>query len=205
MKIESIKNVNITALFSTPLNHLLISQEDLLKLFKTENQENDKHTFVEAPGLKVMTFPNLKKEIVFESVRILVNDKSETLPENSNVVDDFQKIIDDNMVEQDKIAAYGFNYDVVMSPENDSFKIDDLVGVKIANLADIDIKSAGVNILFDKDNVTYVLEIKPIGNEHKFIVHFNAHFSTNKLPDNIKLKEELGVQFEEMKKIIEKI
>ena len=205
MRIESIKNVNITALFSAPLNHLLIPQEGLLRLFKTENQENDKHTFVEAPGLKVMTFPNLKKEIVFEGVRVLVNDKSETLPENSNVVDDFQKIIDGNMVEQDKIAAYGFNYDVVVLPESDSFEIGDLVGTKIANLTNINIKSAGVNILFDKDNITYVLEIKPIGNEHKFIVHFNAHFSTNKLPDNIKLKEGLGVQFEEMKKIIEKI
>ncbi len=172
MRIESIKNVNITALFSAPLNHLLVSQEGLLKLFKTENQENDKHTFVEAPGLKVMTFPNLKKEIVFEGVRILVNDKSETLPESSNVVDDFQKIMDGNMVEQDKITAYGFNYDVIVSPENSSFKIGDLVGTKIANLTDIDIKSAGVNILFDKDNTTYVLEIKPIGNEHKFIFHF---------------------------------
>ena len=205
MRIESIKNVNITVLFSEPLNHLLISQGDLLELFKVENQESDKHTFVEAPGLKVMAFPNLKKEIVFESVRILVNDKSETLPESSSVVDDFQKIIDGNMVEQDKIIAYGFNYDVVVSSENDSFEVGDFVGTKIANLTDINIKSAGVNILFDKDNVTYVLEIKPIGNEHKFIVHFNAHFSTNKLPDSIKLKEGLGIQFEEMKKIIEKI
>ena len=205
MRIESIKNVNITALFSAPLNHLLISQEGVLRLFKTENQENDKHTFVEAPGLKVLAFPNLKKEIVFEGVRVLVNDKSETLPENSNVADDFQKIINGNMVEQDKIVAYGFNYDVVVLPENDSFEIGDLVGTKITNLTDIDIKSAGVNILFDKGNITYVLEVKPIGNEHKFIVHFNAHFSTNKLPDNIKLKEELSTQFEEMKKIIEKI
>ena len=157
MRIESTKNVNITALFSVPLNHLLISQGDLLELFKTENQENDKHTFVEAPGLKVITFPNLKKEIVFESVRILVNDKSETSPESSNVVDDFQKIMDSNMVEQDKITAYGFNYDVVISPENDSFKIGDLVGTKIANLTDVDIKSAGVNILFDKDNILFSL------------------------------------------------
>ena len=205
MRIESIKNVNITVLFSAPLNHLLISQGDLLELFKAENQESDKHTFVEAPGLKVMAFPNLKKEIVFESVRILVNDKSETLPKSSNVIDDFQKIMDGNMVEQDKIIAYGFNYDVVVSPENDSFEVGDFVGTKIANLTDINIKSAGINILFDKDNITYVLEIKPIGNEHKFIVHFNAHFSTNKLPDNIKLKEGLATQFEEIKKIIEKI
>lgn len=205
MRIESIKNVNITALFSVPLNHLLISQGDLLKLFKTENQENNKHTFVEAPGLKVMAFPNLKKEIVFEGSRILINDKSETLIEASEVVNDFQKIMDGNMVEQDKIIAYGFNYDIVVSPENDNFEVGDFVGTKIADLADINIKSAGVNILFDKDNITYVLEIKPIGNEHKFIVHFNAHFGVSKLPNNIKLKEELGSQFEEMKKIIEKI
>lgn len=78
MKIETIKNVNIAVLFSEPLNHLLISQKGLLDLFKTRDQQKNQHTFVEAPCLKVLIFPNLKKEVVFEWVRVLVNDKSET-------------------------------------------------------------------------------------------------------------------------------
>lgn len=202
MKIESIKNVNITALFSTPLNHLLISQKDLLDLFKTGDQENDKYTFVEAPGLKVLTFPNLKKEIVFEGVRILVNDKNGTLPENSGAVDDFQKIIDSSMIEQDKIAAYGFNYDVVVLPDSD-FNINNLVSDKVASIENI--KSAGINLSFEKNNIVYTLDLKPIRIEQKFVAHFNAHFNTNKLPIPQELKKEIKTQFEELKNVLQKI
>lgn len=203
MKIEAIKNVNITALFASPINHLLISQKDLLDLFKTGDEAKDKRTFVEAPGLKVVIFPNRKKEFVFEGTRILVNDKSEVLPKESDVIDDFQKIINSNMVEQDKIAAYGFNYDAVIIPGSSSFKINDLVGTKIAAIKNI--KSAGVNLLFEKDDITYVLEIKPIGKEQKFIAHFNAHFSANKLPEAQELKEKINKEFLEFKNTIENI
>ncbi len=201
MKIEAIKNINITALFASPINHLLVSQKGLLDLFKAD--DNEVKTFVEAPGLKVLILPNRKKEFVFESMRILTNDKSEILPENSEVIDDFEKIINSDMAEKDKIAAYGFNYDAIIIPENGSFKISDLISSKIANIQDI--KSAGVNILFEKDSTIYVLEIKPIGNEQKFVAHFNAHFSTNKLPDSKELKRKINKEFLEFKNMIEKI
>lgn len=204
MKIDSIKNINITTLFSEPLNPILITQNGLLDLFKTGNQQQeDLHTFVEAPGLKVLIFPNLKKEIIFEGVRVLVNDKSEVIVEKSQIVDDFQKVMSSNMIDRNKIAAYGFNYDIIIRPESDAFKITDFVGGKIAQLADI--KSAGFNILFDKDNITYVLEIKPLGKEKKFIAHLNTHFNMNKLPDSQELKKQIQNQFEELKKIIQKI
>lgn len=203
MKIESIKNINITLLFSEPLNHLLVSQKGLLDLFKTGDQQKDLHTFVEAPGLKVLIFPNLKKEFVFEGVRVLINDKSETVIEKSEIVNDFRKILDSNMFNMDKLAAYGFNYDAVVIPENDNFKISDLVGAKIAGIENI--KNAGVNVLFEKGSITYALEIKPIGREKKFVAHFNAHFSVNKLPRDQELKKAMENQFIEFKNIIQKI
>lgn len=202
MRIESIKNVNITLLFSAPLNHLLISQGDLLNLFKTGDQENDKHTFIEAPGLKVLSFPNKQKEIVFEATRILINDKTGRQIKEVKVFDDLRNILKIDLVEQDKLVAYGFNYDVIVSADS-SFKINNLIGNKIANIKNI--KSAGINLSFEKDNVIYILDIKPIGGEQKFIAHFNAHFNTNKLPSGVKLKNEFNSQFEEMKKIIKKI
>lgn len=63
MKIETIKSVNITMLFASPINHLLISREGLLNLFKTDDKEKDKMAFIEAPGLKVLIFPNQKKRV----------------------------------------------------------------------------------------------------------------------------------------------
>lgn len=203
MKIETIKNVNITVLFASPTDHLLVSQKGLLDLFKTGDEVKDIITFVEAPGLKALIFPSRKKEYVFEGTRILVNDKSEVLLKDSDVVDDFSKIIKSDMVEQSKVVAYGFNYDAVVIPENSSFKNSDLVGSKVAAIKEI--KSVGVNILFEKDGTTYVLEIKPIGSEQKFVAHFNAHFNTNKLPDVKELKEKINKEFLEFKDIIEKI
>lgn len=203
MKIEAIKNVNITALFASPINHLLVSQRGLLDLFKTGNEDKDKMAFIEAPGLKVLIFPNRKKEFVFEGIRILVNDKSETLPENSEVIDDFEKIIKSDMVEKDKVAAYGFNYDAVVMPEDSNFKNSDLVGSKIADIQGI--KSVGVSMIFEKNNTAYTFEIKPIGSEQKFIAHFNAHFSANKLPDAKELKEKMNRELLEFKDIVKKI
>jgi len=202
MRIESIKNVNITALFSAPINHLLISQKDLLDLFKTGDQEKDKYTFVEAPGLKVLAFPGKQKEIVFEATRVLVNDKTGRQIEETEIVDDLRNILKIGLIEQNKLTAYGFNYDVVVLP-NDDFSISDLVGSKIISVENI--KSAGVNFSFEKDNVTYVLDIRPIGSERKFIAHFNAHFNANKLPDSQELKDKIKIQFEELKNILQKI
>ena len=203
MKIQTIKSLNITALFASPINHLLISQNGILDLFRTEEVEKDKNLFVEAPGLKVLILPNRKKEFVFEGIRILINDKNEVPPEDSDVANDFEKIIKSDMVEQDKIVAYGFNYDAIVIPENDGFKISNLVGDKIAEIQGI--KSAGVSIVFEENNITYVLEIKPIGSEKKFIAHFNAHFNTNKFPTASELKEEMKKEFLKFESVITKI
>jgi hypothetical protein len=202
MKIESIKNVNITALFSSPLNHLLISQKDLLDLFKTEDQENDKHTFIEAPGLKVLSFPSKQKEIIFEATRILVNDKTGRQIENIEVVDNLRNILKIGLIDQDKLTAYGFNYDVVVSSDS-NFNINNLVGNKIASIENI--KSAGANFSFEKNNIIYTLDIKPIRDEQKFVAHFNAHFNVSKLPDLQELKKEIKIQFEELKNVLQKI
>lgn len=107
------------------------------------------------------------------------------------------------MVEQNKFAAYGFNYDIIVIPENGNFKISELVGSKIAVIQGI--KSAGVNIVFEKNNTTYILEFKPIGSEQKFIAHFNAHFSATELPDVKGLKEKINNEFLEFKNIIKTI
>lgn len=203
MKIESIKNINITLLFSEPLNHLLISQKDLLNKFKTGDEKNDKHTFVEAPGFKIFSFPNQQKEIIFEPVRVLLNDKTGAIPEETKIIDDFNNILDIDAVKQGRINSYGFNYDAVAIPESDNFNISELVSNKIANIENI--KSAGVNLVFEKNNVVYILEIKPISSGQKFIAHFNAHFREDELPNQQILEEKIKKEFEEFKNILQKI
>ena len=144
MKMQELKNVNITALFSVPFNHLLISQGDIVKLFTTGDPQKDIFNFVEAPGIKIALFPNQKKEVVFENARLVVNDKSETDLSASTLISDFKKVFNSDSVDKDKVTAYGFNYDMLI--ELNGSKLTDLIGTKIFQLPDIKIKNAGITI-----------------------------------------------------------
>jgi len=201
MKIQGLKNLNITLLFSVPLNHLLISQADVIKLFSTGDSQKDLFNFVEAPGLKVAIFPNQKKDIAFESLRVSLNDKSEVEIDKSTLITDFRKVLDSGFIDKSKIIAYGFNYDFLIELDNSN----DLIGAKISKIPDITIKSAGVNISFEKDGLTHMLTITPTGQEKKFISHFNSHFNSNDIPTNEILKTQIQEQFNEFKEMIENL
>lgn len=199
MKIQGLKNLNITLLFSAPLNHLLISQVEVIKLFTTGDPQKDLFNFVEAPGLKVAIFPNQKKDIAFESSRVSLNNKNEVEIDESTLITDFRKILDSGFIDKSKIIAYGFNYDFLVELDNNK----DLIGEKISNIPNIVIKSVGVNISFEKDGLTHMLNMIPTGQEKIFIANFNSHFNSNDIPTDDVLKTQIQEQFSEFKEIIE--
>lgn len=201
MRIESIKNVNITLIFSEQLNHLLISQKNLLEGFKLDSK--DKHSFIEAPGLKVLILPEQQKEIAFEANRILVNDKSGSEIEKTSVVGDLQVVLSSDAVNKEKISAYGFNFDAIVVPEDDNFSARDLVSDKVAGIGNI--KNVGISMLLEKNGLAYILELKPIKNDKKFIGHFNAHYNSGVLPLKEKLADELKLGFKELINVLQKI
>ncbi len=197
MKIQGLKNLNITLLFSAPLNHLLISQADVIKLFTTGNPQKDLFNFVEAPGLKVAIFPNQKKDIAFESLHIRLNDKNEIEVDKSTLIDDFRKVLNSGFIDKSKIIAYGFNYDFLVELENGN----DLIGAKISKIPNINIKSVGVNISFEKDGLTHMLTMTPTGQGKIFIASFNSHFNSNDIPADEILKTQLQEQVSKFKEI----
>jgi len=203
MKIQGLKNLNITVLFSAPLNHLLISQVDIVKLFQVGNPQNDLFNLVEAPGLKVLTFPNQKKDIVFESTRLSVNDKSEVEIEKSSIVEDFEKAFNISAIDKSKVVAYGFNYDFLAELENGN--PSDLVGEKISKLPNITIKNVGINVSFEKDGLTHTLTLTPSAQPKVFLVHFNSHFSSSDVPSVVELKDQMLVRFKEFKEILKNL
>lgn len=205
MKIESIKNVNITLLFSGPINHSLISQQDLLKLFEIGDVEKAKHTFIEAPGLKVLILPNQQKEIVLEANRIIINDKTGRNPEDNEVINDLQKLLKTSLLEKDKIAAYGFNYNIIAIPSNGSFKVKDLIGEKVTTTIK-GIKKAGISTNFERSEIKYVLDLNILEEGgQKFSAHLNAHFDVSKLPDFKMLEERISKEYKNFEKIIQKL
>lgn len=201
MRIQGLKNLNITLLFSDPLNHLSFTQDDIIKLFKTGDQQKDLFNFIGAPELKVVIFPNQKKDIAFEKLYIKLNDKSGVEIEKSILIDDLRKILDSSFIDQSKIIAYGFNYDILVELDNGN----NLIGSKISKIPDINIINAGINISFEKDKLTHVLTITPMGQEKMFVVHFNTHFNSNKIPKNNVLKKQISAQFKEFKKILKNL
>lgn len=205
MNIQSIKNVNITVLFANPINHNVISQKELVDLFKTGKQKEDLHTFIEAPGLKVLIFPNRQKELIFETNRILINEKTGNTPEKVTIINDIEKVIKElSDIKDSNIAGYGFNYNVVVD-QSSNFKIEDIAGKKISSLSGI--KSVGVKVGYEKNSVKYLLEINPfeVSVEKKIAVHFNVHFSQNKFPNAKELKDEIENKFNELKLLLEKL
>ena len=202
MEYKEILNTNITLLFSEPLNHLLITFKDLVDLFKIGDEKLDQHSFIEAPGLKVLIFPNRQKELIFEANRILINDKSKKEPQNSEVVDYLEKILQKNkMVDRNKIIAYGFNYDIIGTSEKG--KVEDFISSKIKEAVE-NIKSAGVNLVFEKDTSRQVLQITPHATPNQFLIHLNIHYQ-RPLEELITIKEKLNNDFINFLELIKKI
>ena len=198
MKIEDVKNINISLVFSDPINHLLISKDELMKLFSVKDSEKEGQTFIEAPGLKVLIFPNKQKEIIFEATRLLVNDRSGNL-DKLELVGDVEKILKQGFLESDKLTAYGFNIDAIVIPR-DNFDSSDLLSEKITKIENI--KNAGISVEFGTD-VIRKLEVKPITN--KYLAHFNAEINTSSFPNKKEVVDQFKNEFAEFKKIMEKI
>ncbi len=133
----------------------------------------------------------------------MINDKRCSKIDESEIVDDLQNVLTLDTIDQNKLSAFGFNYDALIIPEGDSFNINDFVGSKIASI--INIKSAGINVSFEKNNIIYTLEIRPLKDEKKFIAHFNVHFNLNKLPAIPDLKNEINLQFNESNEVLKNI
>lgn len=195
MEPKEIKLINITLLFSEPLNHLLITTQGVLELFKI-GDKIPQHSLIEAPGLKVFIFPERKKEIIFETNRLLINDKSGSLPQNSEVIDYLFKILEKGSsigLILEKIAAHGFNYDILIAPPSGLVQFNELVGSKISKIIE-NIEEAGIRTIFKKEEVRFDFQLNPVSKE-KIIAHLNAHYS-EPLPKKEKVKENLLKQYE---------
>ncbi len=200
MKIQSLKNVNITVLFSAPLNHLLISPDKITKFFITGDPQKDGFNFIEAPGVRVIIFPNQKKDVTFEPFRLIVSDRSGVDIEHSTIVSDFKKVFDTDLVDPSKMVAYGFNFDI--SVETEKGELVNIVGSKLLELPDAQV--GGATVLFAKGGIKYVLDMKRI-NEKIYLVHLNVHFVTSVIPDIRLITRNIHLQFKELGNIIQNL
>lgn len=112
-----------------------------------------------------------------------------------------KKILSLEAVDQNKLNAYGFNYDAVVVPK-ENFDFKDFISEKIINIGNL--KSAGISISFEQNGVLYAVDLASINN-NKLVAHFNAHINTDKLPVVSELKIEIYKQYKEFENLINKI
>ena len=183
MKIKSqeIKQLNITAVFSE-IDHTSITAEKMRKVFELTEEEKKNSPFLEpSPVVKILAIPNRKKDIIIESNRLRVNDRSGKKPKESDLIQDFRKVFE-NLVGKEKIVAYGFNYDILVLTEQPiDYKI--FIGNKMLSIIDGGMLSeAGMRMIYRKDNKRFDPQISPIvGNVNQFLLHLNIHYDKKEI------------------------
>ena len=116
MQIQSLKNLNITLLLDSNVDHNSVANKQVFSVV-TDIAEGLEHVVIEGPDIKVFQFPKLDYNLVIESRRLLVNDKS---GKDLNDSDISSKIIKLHKIMGGKVIAYGYNFDFVVSAEGSS-------------------------------------------------------------------------------------
>jgi len=201
MKLK-IQALNITTVTSEPFQHLLITPERILELFREKDENLNKHTFIEAPGLKAFFFVNRKIEIVFEAIRMLVTDKSGREIHQSDLLNYYENLLK-TFVPKERISAYGFNYDLISEYEKE-IEFTQLIGAQLKEIIK-NIKESGVRVKFSEDGLLYDFQILPTNLKNALLYHFNVHFPKSEIPSKEELKKEFLLGFQKLQFLIEKI
>lgn len=206
MKIKSqeIKQLNLTAVF-TEIDHASITAEKMREIFSLDATEKINSPFFEIPGVKSLVAPSRQKDIVFEGNRLRVNEKSGKEPKDSNLVQDFQKALE-NLVDKTRLVAYGFNYDILITTE-EPVNYKTFIGEKMLSILNSGVLSeAGMRMVYEKDGKRFDLEISPIGGFPKqFVVHLNIHNDITKIEDFALIQDEFVQGYSEIQKIISQL
>ncbi|MBZ9572094.1 hypothetical protein KJA15_02085 [Patescibacteria group bacterium] len=184
IKSTSIKLLNITVLFNQQLETLPNTKE-IGEALGLSEEDIKNPVVIEIPGgTKVFAFPPLGKEIIFETQRIRVSDKSGKDLSESKLVEDFKKIFE-KFAPRDSLTAYGYNYDILFSTEK-PLQPKHLLGDRILKtLSGSKILESGVRVISKKNNIRFDLQLMPSGNPLQSILHLNVHFDKNIIPTDL--------------------
>lgn len=201
MKLKT-QSLNITTVISEPFQHLFITPEKILELFKEKDENLNKHTFIEAPGLKVFVFVNRRIEIVFEPIRMLVSDKTGREIQQSDLLN-YYEVLQKNFVPKERVSAYGFNYDLISEYEKE-IEFTQLVAPQLKEIMK-DIKESGIRIKFLENGLAYDLQISPTNLKNALLYHLNVHYPKREIPSKEELEREFLLGFQKLQYLIEKI
>lgn len=198
MQIKSLKNLNITLLLDSNVDHNAVANKQVFSVVSDTTDELE-HVVIEGPDIKVFQFPKLDYNLVIESKRLLVNDKS---GKDLNTSEVSSKIIKLHKIMGGKVKAYGYNFDYLVSAEESS--VESILGNKLSTLKNV--RDFGASLRFDDEGVDVGLDINPIvGKNNDFLVHVNVNHNESFPADESQVKDKLKEAEEIAKKILSKI
>lgn len=203
MKIKSqeIKQLNITAVFSE-IDHTSITAEKMRNVFELTEEEKKNSPFLEpSPEVKILAIPNRKKDVIIEANRLRVNDRSGKKPKESDLIQDFRKAFE-NLVDKEKIVAYGFNYDILVFTE-EPIEYEVFIGDKMLSILNKGLLSeAGMRMVYKKEDKRFDLQISPIvGIANQFLLHLNIHYEKREIKDLNLFRDQFIQGYLEIQKI----
>ncbi len=199
MKIQSQKNLNITLLFDSNIDLNAVANK---QVFGVASVDTDKleHVIIEGPNVKIFQFPKLDYNFIFESKRLIVNDKSGVDLSESKIV---SKMVELYKIVGGEVVAYGFNFDYLVT--SGQLKTEDLLGAKLSALNNV--RDIGASLRFDDSNgVDIGLDIKPVKDKsEEFVVHVNVNHNKPFITDENRVNLELVQAENTAKEILSKI
>ncbi len=162
---------------------------------------DSKPVVTQFPELLLVFDPNnqVSINIIKEQNRIIIADNSISSylsRDKSNFYSLVNKI--NNLITENDVKDYGFNILSIFDLKNGTKNSGMFIAKEFINkdkIKELDVVSAGIDIIYKEDNIRYDLKIKPRNNQNleptkSISVDLNAHFSNKKLPKIADLRKE---------------
>ena len=193
MRLKKLQQVNFTAVYNDRINHSVIKTDDIARSLGAN--DNEQKTVFEAPGVKVIILPQLKKEVVLEANRVVLNDNSGSDIGESSLPEDFYKLSDKL---PGSVGAYGFNYTIIIE-SSEAIDFSDFLSDHLKQVFG-DIIGSGVTIKYGSGSTEYTMQLAPAGIKTEMIVSLNVNYASREIPPSEDLSAELTKNYEELTK-----
>lgn len=207
--------VNFTLIPQKPIN--IDVDTTKLKTKLSDIFENSKSIMTQFPEIIILFDPNnqISLNILRDQNRIIIANNTVT-PYSSRPLDKFFKFVKESVdiINNNEVKDYGFNilssFDLESGLVDSGSFIKDNYIVKEKFDALGTLKSAGLKVVYEKDNIRYELRIEPrmgpaLDPTKSISINHNSHFAAKSLPDLTDLQSQCQEIYNGLPGDIEKI
>lgn len=188
--INSIKRLNITFVFSEPLNHILINSGKIVQVFAGSGENQEKYNSIQAPNFFVLQLQESQKEIAFEKNRVILSDKSGVEPKKSDLSEMAEKVFSETLAKLENISAEGYNFDLEITYPDEEVASNFFLSKKLSNSLKIrkeeEILTSGIRTRIQGKHARREIQTEILSSNSIFF-HLNYHY-TKKIAESSEVR-----------------